>query len=101
MLRLLIIGALVYLLYRVFTRWMLGHSPLFGRTVDHRDAGAIDDVMVKDPQCEVYFPKRKAVQARIDGRDLYFCSTECRDRFLENLGHGDSEPNGHGKDGRS
>ncbi len=101
MLRLLIIVALVYLLYRVFTRWMLGRSPLSGRTVDRRDAGAIDDVMVKDPQCEVYFPKRKAVQARIDGRDLFFCSIECRDRFLENHGHGDSEPDEHGKDGRS
>ncbi|MFZ0134133.1 MAG: hypothetical protein WAK95_16460 [Desulfobacterales bacterium] len=101
MLRLLIIVALVYLLYRVFTRWMLGHSPLSGKTVDHRDAGAIDDVMVKDPQCEVYFPKRKAVQARIDGRDHFFCSTECRDRFLENHGQTDREPNGHGKDGMS
>lgn len=101
MLRLLIFVALVYFLYRVFTRWMLGHFPKAGKTVDHRDAGAIDDVMVKDPQCDVYFPKRKAVQARVEGRDLFFCSTECRDRFFEHHGHGDSEPDEQGKDGRS
>lgn len=84
MLRLLIIAALVYLLYRVLTRWMVGHSSLSGGSVDHGGANAIDDIMVKDPQCEVYFPKRKAVSARIDGRDVFFCSTECRDKFIEN-----------------
>jgi YHS domain-containing protein len=84
MLRLLIIGVLVYFLYRVFTRWMVGHSASSGGAVNHRGAGAIDDIMVKDPQCEVFFPKNEAVRARIDGRDLFFCSTECRDKFLEN-----------------
>ena len=87
MLRLLIIGALVYLLYRVFTRWMVGHSASSGGAVNHRDAGAIDDIMVKDPQCEVFFPKNEAVRARIGGRELFFCSTECRDKFLENHPH--------------
>jgi YHS domain-containing protein len=87
MFRLLIIGALIYLFYRLFSRWRLGRSPSSAGSVDHRDAGAIDDIMVKDPQCEVYFPKRKAVQARIDGRNLFFCSTACRDKFLENQPH--------------
>jgi len=84
MLRLLIIAALVYFLYRMFTRWMAGHSASSGGAVNHRDADAIDDIMVKDPQCEVFFPKNEAVRARIGGRDLFFCSTECRDKFLEN-----------------
>jgi len=91
MLRLLIIGALVYLLYRVFTRWMVGHSASSGGAVNHRNAGAIDDIMVKDPQCEVFFPKNEAVLARIDGRDLFFCSTECRDKFLENQSHAEGK----------
>jgi hypothetical protein len=50
MLRLLIIGVLVYFLYRIFTRWMVGHSASSGGAVNHRDKGAIDDIMVKDPQ---------------------------------------------------
>ena len=87
MLRLLIIAALVYFLYRIFTRWMVGHSASSGRSVDRREAGAIDDIMVKDPQCEVFFPKNEAVRARIGGRELFFCSTECRDKFLENHPH--------------
>jgi YHS domain-containing protein len=39
--------------------------------------------MIKDPFCEIYFPKKDGVHLRIDGKDLYFCSEECRDKFLE------------------
>ena len=85
MLRLLIIAGLVYLLYRAFNSWLLKHRPPSNGSVADRNSEAIDDIMVKDPQCNVYFPKRKAVRATIDGQELFFCSTECRDHyFLEN-----------------
>jgi YHS domain-containing protein len=45
--------------------------------------GEIDDIMIKDPFCEVYFPRRNGVHLRHQGKDLYFCSTDCRDKFLE------------------
>ncbi|MBU1163547.1 MAG: hypothetical protein KKA75_05285 [Proteobacteria bacterium] len=38
--------------------------------------------MIKDPFCETYFPKRNGVHLLVDGKDLYFCSTECRDKFI-------------------
>jgi len=41
-----------------------------------------DDIMVKDPVCEIYFPKRNGFRAKLGGKDLYFCSKECRDKFL-------------------
>jgi YHS domain-containing protein len=44
--------------------------------------GQIDDIMVKDPFCDVYFPKREGIHLNINGEDLYFCSTECRDKFI-------------------
>ncbi len=46
-------------------------------------AGEIDDVMVQDPCCKVYFPKRDAHRLRYDGTELYFCSEECKQRFME------------------
>ncbi|MBW1728928.1 MAG: hypothetical protein JRI63_11780 [Deltaproteobacteria bacterium] len=49
----------------------------------NKTAGEIDDVMIKDPFCEIYFPKKDGVHLRINGKDLYFCSKECRDKFLE------------------
>ncbi|CAN2039822.1 hypothetical protein GMMP15_1490006 [Candidatus Magnetomoraceae bacterium gMMP-15] len=43
----------------------------------------IDDVMVKDQCCGVYFPKRECIETTINGQIMYFCSTECRDKFIE------------------
>lgn len=82
MLRLLIIAALVYLLYRAYRSWKIGNLPPSGHSNTDQSPNAIDDVMVKDPQCGVYFPKRKALQAELNGEELFFCSTECREKFL-------------------
>ena len=80
--RLLILLGIIYLCYRVFKSWMLqGESPK--KTVFKKTAGQIDDVMIKDPFCEIYFPKKDGVHLRIHGKDLYFCSKECRDKFVE------------------
>jgi uncharacterized protein len=80
--RLLILLGIIYLCYRVFKSWMLqGGSPK--KAVFNKTAGQIDDVMIKDPFCEIYFPKKDGVHLRIDGKDLYFCSKECRDKFVE------------------
>lgn len=42
----------------------------------------LDDIMVQDPYCQVYFPKRSGCHIRTEGEDLYFCSEECRDNFM-------------------
>jgi len=61
---------------------------LFGqgaRTRMETDAGQtdeIDDLMVKDPHCKTYIPKRDSVRVRHQGETLYFCSNECRDAYL-------------------
>jgi YHS domain-containing protein len=51
-------------------------------SVTDRGVGEIDDVMIKDPYCEAYFPKKDAVHLKFDGKDLQFCSTRCKDKFL-------------------
>ena len=79
--RLLILLAIIYLCYRALKSWMLkgktSQKTVFGKTT-----AEIDDIMVKDPFCEVYFPKRDGVHLKVDGKDLYFCSTECRDNYV-------------------
>jgi YHS domain-containing protein len=79
--RLLIFLGLVYLCYRVLKSWMLKHSPA-PRTNAGQTAGEIDDVMIKDPVCEVYFPRKDGVHLKAGGQDLFFCSTACRDKFV-------------------
>jgi len=80
--RLLIIIGVAYLAYRALKSWMLQNAAT-EKTVTGETTGEIDDVMIKDPFCQVYFPKRNGVHLKADGEDLYFCSKECRDRFIE------------------
>ncbi len=80
--RLLIILGIGYLCYRGLRSWLLKNQAS-GQVGPGNSVGAIDDVMVKDPFCEVYFPKRSGVQTVVDGQELHFCSVACRDRYLE------------------
>ncbi|MFC1798445.1 hypothetical protein ACFLZL_01390 [Thermodesulfobacteriota bacterium] len=80
--RLIIIAALVYLAYRVFKSWF-GMQVSQTEDMSAQTSGEIDDVMVKDPFCEVYFPQRNGVPLSFEGSELLFCSSECRDRFIE------------------
>ena len=79
--RLLILGILIYICYRSLKSWLGPHSAI--RQPEMKGAiDKVDDVMVKDPMCEVYFPKRNGIRFKLGGEDLYFCSKECRDKFV-------------------
>jgi YHS domain-containing protein len=87
--RLLILLLGAYLGYRVIKKWLLTNMPINpeDQSEEAYEAGdrslkAVDDFMIKDPFCETYFPKRDGVHLHFEGEDFYFCSTECRDRFL-------------------
>ncbi|GAB6908026.1 conserved hypothetical protein [Desulfosarcina cetonica] len=79
--KLLILIALVYLAYRVGTRWLKRtlQMPREDRSAD----AYIDDVMVRDPVCGIHFPRREGVELQHGGKTYLFCSTACRDRFLK------------------
>jgi YHS domain-containing protein len=40
-------------------------------------------VMVKDEICNTYIPKEEALREVRDGKEHFFCSKECRLKFLE------------------
>ena len=82
--RLLIFMGLLYLGYRAVKSWMLPGAPSRD-AVSGQKASEIDDVMVKDPFCDTYLPKRDGVQLKHQGEDLFFCSRECRDQFTDAL----------------
>lgn len=67
---------IVYWLYRFFKALNKGsQSP----RVSKRQSG----IMVKDEMCNTYLPKEDALKANYAGKDYYFCSNECRQKFLE------------------
>ncbi len=79
--RLLLLIIIVYLVYRTVATWVRRNLQVPGQTEPPNRQ--IDDVMVKDPLCGVYFPQREGVELQHNGQRLYFCSHACRDRFTE------------------
>jgi YHS domain-containing protein len=72
----LIVG---YLLYRYIRKLLATPNGPKGKPPRE-----IQDEMVEDPMCKVYLPKRQAlVEKGADGKMHYFCSPECRDKFIE------------------
>lgn len=81
MIKLIIYILLIYVAYRVIKGWTAPSVSTERR--EERDADPVDDIMIKDPVCGVYFPKRDGVYLDHDGKGIYFCSSECRDRFVD------------------
>ena len=86
--KLIIYVALGYLIYK-FAKAVIFSKSQPARKVGQQPAGQIDDIMVKDPHCETYFPKRDGIHLKYKEDDLYFCSTDCRDKFIE--GHSNTK----------
>jgi len=40
-------------------------------------------MMVRDEICNTYLPKEDAIKEVYEGKEYYFCSNECRRKFLE------------------
>jgi uncharacterized protein len=81
MIKILIYILLIYIVYKVFRSIMApsGDSTRKG----YGETGAADDIMIKDPVCEIYFPKKDGVCLNLDGNEICFCSNECRDKYLK------------------
>ncbi|MDP2683215.1 MAG: hypothetical protein Q8P28_10545 [Deltaproteobacteria bacterium] len=41
------------------------------------------DEMVLDPVCQSYYPKTEALRVRNGNEIIYFCSEECREKFVK------------------
>ena len=81
MIRFIILAVVGYVFYRALKSWMFP-APDASNTVADKSIGKIDDVMIKDPYCEAYFPKRNGVHLNIDGKDLFFCSDRCKEKYI-------------------
>jgi len=42
----------------------------------------VSNMMVKDEACNTYLPVEEAIKETIEGKEYYFCSEECRKKFL-------------------
>jgi YHS domain-containing protein len=90
LIRLAIILLILYLLYRLF-RWVFLPG---GKTVKPLPRGGGEpprEDLVEDPVCHTYLPASEARTARFGGRDLYFCSEECLEKYRNEHGGEEKE----------
>jgi YHS domain-containing protein len=40
-------------------------------------------IMVKDEMCNTYLPQEDAIKEIYEGKEYYFCSKECKKKYLE------------------
>ena len=70
------------LIYMVFLLWRFFRS--LGRDSRRPQAPKqASGLMVKDEVCNTYLPKEDAIKEVYEGKEYYFCSTSCRQKFLE------------------
>ena len=79
--RIVILAILFYILYRLLTGGKKKAQPK-----KHGGSLPVQDVLVEDPVCHTYIPKKQAVSIKQHGIVHYFCSKECRDQFIDNKG---------------
>jgi len=87
--RFVIFALLCYILYRLIKSLALPSPRKSGKPFRKpgepftQSPQVITDEMVIDPHCHVYIPKREALTAKIEGETVYFCSKECKKKYLQ------------------
>lgn len=83
--RIIILGILLYLLFRlVFGKKISFPNKKSGREESLRQP--LQDVLVEDPVCHTFIPRGQAEVLLLEGEKHYFCSDECRKKFIKNKG---------------
>ena len=54
---------------------------------NHCDERKVVELMTKDPMCGMNVDEATAVHADRDGKTLYFCSDNCRQKFMSGSAH--------------
>ncbi|MFZ5774644.1 MAG: TRASH domain protein [Thermodesulfobacteriota bacterium] len=78
-LRVVIIGLLLYILYRLLVGGRRAARP--NPPSAENSLAPAHDVLVRDPVCQIYVPKGQAIVLQEEDTDIYFCSERCRDAF--------------------
>jgi uncharacterized protein len=71
-----ILAYIGYLFFRFFRALNKASKP-------PRASKGTSGIMVKDDICNTYIPKEDAIRHVYEGKEYYFCSSECRQKFLE------------------
>ena len=78
-----IVAMVCYLLYSLF---MKENKKKAEKDAEKKKKRMESGEMVKDPVCGTYVEKDSAITVRNGDQTLYFCSYECRKKYIESVG---------------
>ena len=82
MFKFIILVVVGYVFYRALKSMIIGSGASSSARNEH-GPNEVDDVLVQDPVCKTYVPQHGSINIRRHGQLIYFCSEECRDRYLQ------------------
>lgn len=89
MVKWLLLACALYILYKLFSHdWARKQKDSLKEDQEERERKIAAGEMVKDPECGVYVAKDSAISIKDGPRQYYFCSYDCRDKFLKRLNGG-------------
>ncbi len=77
----------IYLCYLLFKSRKKSSGKKFDLSEDIKKTA--DDIMVFDPCCKIYYPRKSCIAFKNKDEILYFCCKECKNKFLEDRKKGD------------
>ena len=77
-----IVALVCYVLYRLF---MNDNKKKAEKDAEKKKKRMDSGEMVKDPVCGTYVEKDSAITVRNGDQTLYFCSYECRTKYIESV----------------
>lgn len=78
-LRFILYALLAYIVFKAVRIYQRLNQKSHPRPRSRQNSGH----MVKDSVCNTYLPKEDALKEIREGKEYFFCSQECRQKFLE------------------
>ncbi len=78
LIRIVIIAVIAMVVYTFYKKMIAGP----GRGSAKPEVDERLGRLVQDPQCQVYVDSKDAVQRKVKGGDLFFCSEKCAEEYL-------------------
>jgi YHS domain-containing protein len=78
-LRIIFYALLAYIVYKFIRLYQILSQKRSSPPKSKQSSG----LMVKDEICNTYLPKEDAIKELKEGKEYFFCSKECRQKFLE------------------
>jgi uncharacterized protein len=80
MIRFVVFIVLIYLLYKIF-KTVKQIKPGSGENDQSESSSPSGEDLVEDPVCHTYVPVSQACKKEINGKNYYFCSEQCSEKY--------------------